>query len=106
LYYCYDIYKKDKSRVSFLVGLYNRASRFSLTFYFLHYLLIGWPLAIVAVLTGRYLKYALLDTFPALLAGLAGLALLQIILFLWEKRGSKYSLEWWLSTITTRLTKS
>lgn len=106
LYYCYDIYKKDKSRNSFLFGLYNRSSRFSLTLYFLHYLLIGWPLAIIAVLTGRYLKYALLDTFPALLAGLAGLVLLQLILYLWEKHGSKYSLEWWLSNITSRLTKS
>jgi uncharacterized membrane protein len=105
LYFCYDARKKDPSQVSFLVSLYKRASRFSLTFYFMHYLFIGWPLAIIALLTGRHFKYALLDTYPALIVGLAGLTLLQVILYLWEKYGSKYSLEWWLSALTSRLTK-
>jgi uncharacterized membrane protein len=106
LYFFYDVRKKDKSKISLLVGLYLRTSRSSLTFYFLHYLLIGWPLAIILLTTGRHVKYAFLGAFPALLAGLAGVAVLQILLLVWEKCGSKYSLEWWLSAITARFVKT
>ena len=106
VYFFYDGRKKDPSKIRFLVGLYLRASRSSLTFYFLHFLLIGWPLAVILLITGRNLKYASLSAFPAVLAGLAGVTLLQLLLFFWEKHGSKYSLEWWLGAITSRLTKN
>jgi hypothetical protein len=56
--------------------------------------------------TGRNVKYAFLGVFPAVLAGLAGVTLLQLLLFFWEKHGSKYSLEWWLSAITSRFVKT
>ncbi|HEY5521662.1 MAG TPA: hypothetical protein VIK21_00640, partial [Desulfuromonadaceae bacterium] len=105
LYFFYDVRKKDPSRVSFLVRLYVRTSRFSLTFYFLHYLMIGWPLMIVAQITGRNAISTLMGAFPALLAGLAGLALLEMLLLLWQKHGSKYSLEWCLAAITSHLMK-
>ncbi|TFG91888.1 MAG: DUF1624 domain-containing protein [Syntrophobacterales bacterium] len=105
LHFFYDVRKRDSSRVSFLVRLYVRSSRFSLTFYFLHYLMIGWPLMIVAQITGRDAISALMGPFPALLSGLAALALLEVLLLLWEKHGSKYSLEWWLTAITSHLTK-
>jgi uncharacterized membrane protein len=104
LYYCYDVRKKDSSEISFLQCLYNRTSRFSLTFYFLHYLLIGWPLATVAWITGRSSVAALLGAWPAFLAGLLGLVLLQVLLFFWEKGGAKYSLEWLLLAIMSCLT--
>ena len=105
LYFFYDVRKKDPSRVSFLVRLYVRTSRFSLMFYFLHYLMIGWPLMIVAQITGRNAISTLMGAFPALLAGLAGLALLEMLLLLWQKHGSKYSLEWCLAAITSHLMK-
>jgi hypothetical protein len=89
--------------VSFLVRLYLRSSRFSLTFYFLHYLMIGWPLAILAQITGRNSISALMGAYPALITGLAGLAFLETLLLLWEKHESKYSLEWWLAATTSRL---
>jgi hypothetical protein len=103
LFYCYDVRKKDFSEISFLQGLYIRTSRFSLTFYFLHYLLIGWPLAIVGWVTGRSAVAALLGAWPAFLAGLVGLVLLQVLLFFWEKGGAKYSLEWLLVAIMSHL---
>ena len=103
LYFFYDVRKKDPSRVSFLVRLYLRSSRFSLTFYFLHYLMIGWPLAILAQITGRNSISALMGAYPALITGLAGLAFLETLLLLWEKHESKYSLEWWLAATTSRL---
>jgi uncharacterized membrane protein len=103
LYYCYDVRKKDFAEISFLQGLYIRTSRFSLTFYFLHYLLIGWPLAIVAWVTGRSAVAALLGAWPAFLAGLVGLLFLQVLLIFWEKGGAKYSLEWLLVAIMSHL---
>ena len=106
VYFFYDVRRKDPSQISFLVGLYVRTSRSSLTFYFLHYLLIGWTIAIILLTTGRNVKYDFLGAAPAVLAGLAGLTLLQLLLFFWEKHGSKYLLEWWLLAITSRLTKS
>jgi uncharacterized membrane protein len=104
LYYFYDVRKKDPSRVSFLVRLYVRSSRFSLTFYFLHYLMIGWPLMIAAQITGRDTIAALMGAYPALTAGLAGLVFLETLLFLWEKHGARYSLEWCLAAITSKTT--
>jgi uncharacterized membrane protein len=103
LYYCYDVRKKDHSRISFLLGLYIRTSRFSLTFYFLHYLLIGWPLTIAAWMTGRSAVAALMGAWPSFLAGLVGLVFLQVLLLYWEKGGAKYSLEWLLVAIMSHL---
>ncbi len=105
LYFFYDVRTKDPSRASFLVRLYCRSSRFSLTFYFLHYLIIGWPLMIVAQITGRNAISTLMGAYPALLAGLVGLAFLETLLFLWEKHGARYSLEWCLAAITSHVMK-
>jgi uncharacterized membrane protein len=106
LYFFYDLRTPDPSQVGFFVGLYTRSSRFSLTLYFLHYLLIGWPLAIVSRISGRDSISALMGAYPALAAGLAGLVFLEMLLFLWEKHGSNYSLEWCLKAITARLMKT
>ena len=105
LYFFYDVRKKDPSRVSLLGRLYLRTSRFALTFYFLHYLLIGWPLMSTAQITGRNAVAALMGAFPALMVGLAGLAFLETLLYLWERHGSKYSLEWCLAAVSLHLMK-
>jgi uncharacterized membrane protein len=105
LYYCYDVYKKYPSRISFLQGLYIRTSRFSLTFYFLHSLLIGWPLAIIGWIAGRSAVSSLMGAWPAFLAGLVVLVFLQALLFFWQKSGGKYSLEWLLLAIMSHLTQ-
>lgn len=102
LYYCYDVLKRDKSKVSFIVGIYNRTSGFSLTFYFLHYMLIGWPLVLIYLITGKYYLSGLMGAIPALLCGIAAVILLELLLAFWERRGAKYSLEWFLVMLTLR----
>ena len=106
LFYCYDVRKLDKQKLSLIVRIENRISRASLTFYFLHYLLIGWPLVLIYLLTGKYYKYALMGAIPALLYGFASVILLFLILVFWGKHKNKYSLEWLLDAITKRFASS
>ncbi len=102
LYYCYDVRKRDKQKVSFMVSIYNRTSGFSLTFYFLHYILIGWPLALIYFITGKYYAGNLMGAIPALLCGIAAVVLLELLLYYWQKRAAKYSLEWFPVMLTFR----
>ena len=103
LYFIYDVRKKDKTSLGMVSRLFTRTSNFSLTFYFLHYLLIGWPLAILYLITGRYQMSDLMGAMPAFLCGLGAVALLEILIFFWGKAGSRYSLEWILSRLTARV---
>lgn len=102
LYAVYDVRPRDPAKAGAFVRLCVRTSRFSLSFYFLHYLLIGWPLAIVHLTTGREARFALLGAFPSLMAGLAGVALLEGSLVLWERREGRFSLEWGLAALAAR----
>jgi len=106
LFYGYDVRQPDKRKESFIVRIYNLASRSSLTFYFLHYLLIGWPLALIYLMTGKYYKYALVGAIPALLCGFAAVILLVSLLVIWGKHKNKYSLEWFLNAVTERFASS
>ncbi len=106
LFFYYDVCKPDKQKLSFIVRISNRISRSSLTFYFLHYLLIGWPLVLIYLLTGKDYKYALLGAIPALLCGFAAVILLVLLLLFWEKHKDRYSLEWFLAAITKRFASS
>lgn len=102
LYYCYDVLKKDKSKLSPMQRIYTRTSFFSLTFYFLHYQLIGWTLALVYLVSGHYLIFELMGAYQALLCGAAGVLVLEVLIFFWEKKRGKYSLEWFLGVLTVR----
>jgi hypothetical protein len=106
LFYIYDVRKQDKNKAGFFAGIFNLASRSFLTFYFLHYLLIGWPLALIYVLTGGYYKYDLLGAYNALLAGFIAVTLLVSLLKLWGKNKNKYSLEWFLDGLIRRYASS
>jgi len=64
--------------------------------------LIGWSLAIAGASTGKYRVADLMGAWPALVCGLAGVVVLQVVLLLWERAGGRYSLEW----ILVRLTQS
>lgn len=88
-----------------IAGYFIRISRSSLTFYFLHYLLIGWPLALIFLLTGKYLIYNLLSGWLALFSGIAAVIFLSLLLQYWQKRDGKFTLEWFLFVITRRLTE-
>jgi len=100
LYALCDVRPRDPAGAGPVVRLFVRTSRFSLTFYFLHYLLIGWTIAAVRLATGREVKYALLGVVPSLVAGVAGVAILQLLLLAWEKRGGRFSLEWCLALLS------
>jgi hypothetical protein len=100
----YDIRRRDRP-AGFPTRLYNRTSRFSLTFYFLHYLLIGWSLAVVYAATGEYRIFDLMGAWPALACGVAAVIFLELLLAVWERHGGRYSLEWTLALLTTRLVR-
>jgi uncharacterized membrane protein len=103
LFYLYDVRKQDRNKAGFFARIFNLASRSSLTFYFLHYLLIGWSLALIYVLTGRCYKYDLLGAYNALLAGFIAVTLLVSLLKLWGKNKNKYSLEWFLDRLIKKV---
>ena len=100
LFYLCDVRRCDKLEDSWAVRIFKRTSRFSLTFYFLHYLLIGWPLALTLALTGRPRVADFMGAVPAVICGIIAVILLEILLGWWESRGAKYSLEWFLAGLT------
>ncbi|MCF8126953.1 MAG: DUF1624 domain-containing protein [Deltaproteobacteria bacterium] len=100
VYFFFDVRKKDPSKPGIMGRLFIQTSNFSLTFYFLHYMLIGWPLAILYLYTGKYMVGDLMGAAPALLCGLGAVVLLEILIFFWGKAASKYSLEWFLARLT------
>ena len=105
LYYYYDERGTAVPRTGLLVTWYKRLSRYSLTVYFLHWLLICWPLWTVYFVTGRFLGHDLMGALPAFLLGLAVVALFLLLLNAWERREGKYSLEWGLRKITEGIGK-
>lgn len=100
VYFFFDIRKKDKTKLGIFSRLFIQTSNFSLTFYFLHYMLLAWPLAILYLITGKYMMDDLMGAAPALLCGVVAVAFLEILIFFWGKAGSKYSLEWFLVELT------
>ncbi len=105
LFYWYDVRQRDRQNGGFMTSLYNRTSRFSLTFYFLHYQLIGWTLAIVYVITGENRLLDLMGAWSALICGLAALVFLEVLIAFWERHGGRYSLEWILAVLTARFVR-
>lgn len=95
-YYFLDVRKNSERKPGRIATFFIRTGQSSLTFYFMHYLLIGWPLAILYLLSGKYYIYDLLGAWPALGAGLTAVALLSFLLWQWQKCGGKYTLEWFL----------
>jgi uncharacterized membrane protein len=104
LYYIYDIRRTRGGKIGMLAGFFTDTSHSSLTFYFLHYLMMGWPLAIIYVFSGKYYIYNLMGSLPAFVCGLAAVGLLGVGLKIWEKHGSKYKLEWFLDALTRHFT--
>ena len=105
LYYYCDGRANAAPSTGLLVGWLKRLSRYSLTVYFLHWLLICWPLWIIYFVTGKFLGQDAMGALPAFLLGLAVVALFLMCLKGWERRGGKYSLEWGLRKITEGIGK-
>lgn len=103
LYYWLDVHQRSQPQAGLITRICKRTSGFSLTFYFLHYQLIGWSLAIIALFTGQYRIFNLMNEQLALLSGLVALTLLEVLLAFWERHGGRYSLEWVLGGVTARV---
>jgi uncharacterized membrane protein len=101
----YDGRENAAPRTGLLVGWFKRLSRYSLSVYFLHWLLVCWPLWIIYFITGRFLGQDAMGPLPAFFLGLAGVALFLVGLRAWERRGGIYSLEWGLRKITESVGK-
>jgi uncharacterized membrane protein len=108
LYFFFDVRKKEKDKMGLLTRFFTRTSNFSLTFYFLHYILLGWPLMIIYLFTGKKPQlegnyYNLMGVIPALLCGIVAVAILETLILFWEKKGSSHNLEWILGALTARI---
>lgn len=104
IYWCFDIRKKDQS-LGPLSRMLIRTSHFSLTFYFSHYMLLGWPLIGIYLFTGRNPMGDFVGAGAAALCGLAVVVVIEVGLYFWEKAGAKFSLEWILGMLTVSLIK-
>lgn len=105
LFYIFDVKGRGSDYSGPVARVLRRTSNSSLTFYFLHYMLIGWPLLIAHALTGRDYEMDFMGLVPSFLYGLFALFLLQLLLLRWEKIGGKYSLEWLLTILLRRVVK-
>jgi len=76
-------------------------SRYSLTVYVLHHMVIFYPLYVAGALHGDLKMYhaGAIGVWAAFLLSLLFLALMVPVLGLWDKRGGKYSLEWCLARL-------
>jgi uncharacterized membrane protein len=86
-----------------VLNFFRRYSRFSLTVYVLHHAVHVWPLYIAAKIQGRDIWYYHQDAVNApvaLVLTLIFMAGFYALIFWWEKRGGKYSLEWMLAKVT------
>ena len=43
-----------------------------------------------------------MGSYPALLCGFAAVLILELLIYYWEKKRGKYSLEWFLGVLTMR----
>jgi len=71
-------------------------STFSLTIYFIHHMIVFWPIYIAGLLKGNieYYYTNAMNSWMALLCATILLALLFPFLKFWQSKGNKYSLEW------------
>lgn len=80
----------------------NLISRYSLSIFVLHFLILFWPLRIAGYLEGNIHKYIANVVSPsmAILIGFGIFIFLSIVVKIWDKYGDgKYSLEWILAKI-------
>lgn len=86
----------------------SRLSRYSLTIYVLHYLLIFWPIRFVGALEGDSEKYVSNALTPET-ASLVGILMIFSFLILtkfWDGYQGKYSVEWFLSKLRKKTSVS
>lgn len=105
LFYIYDVNKKGKKPVGPIAQVFRRTSNSSLSFYFMHYMLLGWPLALTYAITGRYPISDFMGAIPALMCGTGAIVAMYLLLVYWERHDSKWNLEGFLAILTSRVVK-
>lgn len=105
LFHYFDVLKKDSYKPGIIAHFFKRTSNFSLTYYFLHYMLVGWPLLMVYAVTGEDRTMDLMGFWPSFLCGLGAFSFLQWIIYNWEKKESRYSLEWGMAKLVAKVVK-
>lgn len=103
LFYVCDVRRKGKPADGPIARLARLTSQFSLSFYFLHYVFIGWTLFAVYLATGHYRISSLMGDTPALLCGVVAAVALEVLLYFWQRAGGKYSLEWFLGKLAAKM---
>ena len=89
----------DRSeRENHALAFCRRYSRFSLTTYIVHHAVLVWPLLLAATLSGKadpwfYFENAC-GTPVALVLAVVFIALFYALIVVWDRHGSRYSLEW------------
>ncbi len=96
--------KERKNKDSFFLVFCNRYSRYALTAYVAHHALFLWSLIAYSYYLGelhRWTYYGyIMPTAHALVVTLAFVILFYLAIAAWDKRGGRYSLEWWLQRLT------
>lgn len=104
-YYLLDYKQKHAQQAGPLGRCLVRAGQASLSLYFVHYLLITWPLRLGSWISGRNLEGAFVSPWLALAVGLGVVLALQPLLVWWFRHRLAYGLEWclvWLGGKTAR----
>ena len=82
----------------------NRYSRYALTAYVVHHALFLWWLIAYNYYKGELFRWTLygyiMPTAQAMLVVLVFIILFYLLIVAWDKRGGRYSLEWWLKRLT------
>lgn len=92
LYYIFDIKYSSTYKPSFIAKIFLRTSNYSLSYYFMHYLVIDIPIIVLS-----FFDIDIFQSFgtpTVILLTIAGLAMLQVMVIFFNKYKGKYSLEW------------
>lgn len=107
LWWFFDARSSDTAAPSgFWLTYFRRLSRYSLTLYVLHHVLIFWPLWIVKWTTGKDYFEQAMDSLPAFVLAVAILLILFPALSFWDRHKGRFSLEWLLTWMSGKILKS
>lgn len=80
----------------------RRMSRYSLTVYFVHYVLLTWPLWIAYLFCGEFLVQKAMGPVPAFACGIIAVLVLHRLIHWWDRNNGRFSLEWCLGMLVMR----
>jgi uncharacterized membrane protein len=99
----FDLKKADTGHNP-LLKFCNRYSRYALTAYVMHHALFLWWLIAYNHYKGELYRWTLygyiMPTAQAMLVVIAFIILFYLLILFWDKRGGRYSFEWWLKRLT------